>query len=249
MRRNKLKQRIEEGKKALGFNLDFPSPFLVDMLGGTGFDYVLFETEYGGFPFETVANMCRAAEAADLAVMAKLPSNDALTIQRFLDAGVWNIQAPHISTRADAEILANACRFVPAGTRSWTGGRPSLLRRGMTVKEHMQWCDNEVVTVAMLEDKEALGNLDDILDVDGIDFVRYGIGDIALSMGYPGETTHPLVVETLGKITDRIHAAGKKLFYDVSSFVSVSQLVREGSQAFLKKANEGDAPVVPWVRR
>jgi 4-hydroxy-2-oxoheptanedioate aldolase len=45
----------------------------------------------------------------------------------------------------------------------------------------------------MIEKKSAMDNLESILSVEGVDMVQFGPCDYTMSLGFPGEVTHPRV--------------------------------------------------------
>ncbi len=249
MRNNKIKHKMSAGERAFGFNLSYASPNEIELLGGMGFDYVFVDLEYASHSLDTVVDICRAADVGDLTPICKVPGLEERAIQGYLDAGLMGIHSPHIRTREDAQRLVEACRFPPEGNRGITRSRARRLCADMTAKEYMAWCNREVLTVAYLEDLEALDNLDEILTVEGLDLLRYGINDISMALGHAGDTTHPHVVETLARATERVHAAGKKTFYDVSYYIDTDRVLRNAATEFIRKANEGQDLGMAWIKR
>ena len=98
----------------------------------------------------------------------------------------------------------------------------------------MELANNEMLVMAQLETTTAFSNLDEILEVDGIDAFAWGSNDLAQSMGLPGQPDHPDVKAAEASVADRIHAAGRKMSYDISSAINLPELILSGARAYLE---------------
>lgn len=234
MRSNNVVSRIRAGQKALGIVLTFPSTALVELAGRAGFDFVSFDGEHGPFTLESLDDLCRVADMAGLTPMARVPNIDSSTILGFLDRGIMGITGPHITTAERARQLADACRYVPRGRRSFGSGRGAHYGDFPSGPEYMEQFNSQVLVIAQLEDVQVLDNLDEILGVDGIDLYASGPQDIAQSLGLPGQPNHPKVKEFQARVRDAVHAAGKKTEADVMEAARAANLFLEGARAFLE---------------
>ena len=241
VRKNKIFEKNRQGKLGLSFGLVFPSAELIELVGmNGGFDAVNLDGEHGLFSPESIDAMCRAADGYGLTVTARVPNIMSSTINLFLDRGVMGILGPHIETAEQAKALVDACRFVPDGQRSWGGGRgtfyndPGLIDQpGSQRTEFMAAANKEMLVMGQLETARAFENLDAILAVDGIDAFAWGSNDLAQSMGFPGQPDHPEVKAAERGIEERIHAAGRKMSWDLSTGVSAPTLILDGIRGFL----------------
>jgi len=141
---------------------------------------------------------------------------------------------PHISTGEQAKALAEACRFAPQGKRSFGSGRGTHYGALIQRRQYMEGANEEMLVIALLEDVEALSNLEDILSVEGVDFFTYGPNDLAQSMGLPGEPEHPKVQEAMAQATSQIYAAGKRMMSNVMVGITATELILDGAREFLK---------------
>ena len=123
MRVNNVITKMKAGEKAYGCSLTFPSTAVVELMGQAGLDHVSFDSEHGPFTPDTIDDLCRVADMAGLTPMARVPNIDPSTILRFLDRGIMGITGPHITTGQRAQQLADSCRYVPRGKRSFGSGR------------------------------------------------------------------------------------------------------------------------------
>ena len=235
---NRVKAAMGEGRLAYGYNLAFPAPWVVDILAKQRFDFVWLDGEHGPFGLEQLEHMCRAAEAAGVTPIARVPDIKASTILRFLDRGIQGVLGPHIASAADAEELVRSCYFGPLGDRSFGGNRGTDYNQGIDDKaEYYRTANDNMLVGALLEDASVVDNLDAILAVDGIDYFGIGPNDFAQSLGFPGEPGHPQVRKVMEELTARIRGAGKKTTDDMMSSVWVSALLADGAQRFLAERN------------
>ena len=231
---NRIKSAIRAGRKAYGYTLSFPSPWVIDILGQIDFDYVFIDGEHGPFDLSQLEDLCRTAERYKVTTMARVPDIGASTILRYLDRGIRGILGPHIATEADARQLVRACYFGPLGERSFGGNRGTNYNAGIPDKAaYYREANDQMLVCALLEDAAVLSNLDAILSVPGIDLYSIGPNDFAQSLGYPGQPDHPDVIKTMQDLTNRIHQAGRTMQADVMKGVWVSDMLLDAGRRIL----------------
>ena len=241
IRHNNIFAKNRDGKLGLGLGLVYPSAEAVELVGMLGgFDYVNLDGEHGLFSPESIDAMVRVADGYGLTVTARVPNLMSSTINQFLDRGVIGVLGPHVDTAEQAKQLVDACRFVPEGHRSWGGGRGTFYndsglidQPGLQRTEYMGLANKEMLVMAQLETATSFENLDSILEVDGIDAFAWGSNDLAQSMGLPGQPEHPDVKAAEASAADRIHAAGRKVSYELSSTVGLPDIILSGARAYL----------------
>src|SRR5271163_378454 len=211
---NRVKAAMRAGRKAYGYNLSFPSPWVIDILGKLDFDFVFIDGERGPFGLDQLEDLCRTAER--------------------LDRGIMGILGPHIATEADARQLVQACYFGPLGKRSFGANRGTDYNAGIADKAaYYREANEEMLVCALLEDVAVLDNLDAILAVPGIDLYSIGPNDFAQSLGYPGQPDHPEVVKTMQEITRRIRQTGRRMQLDVMQGAWVSDMLLDAGRRIL----------------
>jgi 4-hydroxy-2-oxoheptanedioate aldolase len=231
MKSNNILAKMRRGRKAIGAVFTFASEELVEMLGGTGIDFVHFDAQHGSMSCETVERLCRVADLVGLTPTARVPANNPSTILRFLDRGVMGITCPDVNTREEAERLANACRYAPEGTRSFGSGRSNNYGQLHDRKEWMASTNADIFVCAQLESAASLENLEDIIAVPGIDFWAFGPNDLAQSMALTGQPDHPDVQRAIADAKNRIRRAHKRLAADVMTMFRVDEIVVQGAIA------------------
>jgi 4-hydroxy-2-oxoheptanedioate aldolase len=129
-------------------------------------------------------------------------------LKQLLDIGVANLLVPMISTAEQARELVTAVRYPPKGNRGIGHALARASRWNRNAGYFAEWEENALI-IAQIETKEALANLDEILEVEGIDAYFIGPADLAASLGYPGEMAHPAVVQQTDEAIRTIRRAGK----------------------------------------
>ena len=239
MRTNNVVSNMAQGRMSYGLNLSFPSTALIELAGRVGFEFVTFDSEHGPFTVDMLDDLCRVADMAGLTPMARVPDIEHPTILRFLDRGIMGITGPHIVNAERARKLADACRYVPRGLRSFGSGRGAYFGDVESLPAYMESFNDNVLVIAQLEDVQVLDNIADILAVEGIDLYASGAQDIAQSLGLPGQPAHPDVLDFERQVREAVHAAGKRMADDVTTSARATNMFMDGARAFLQ-SHRGD---------
>ncbi len=234
MRTNRVVTAMGEGRMSYGLNLSFPSTTLIELGGRVGLEFVTFDSEHGPFTVDMLDDLCRIADMAGLTPMARVPDIEHPTILRFLDRGIMGVTGPHIINAERAQKLADACRYVPRGARSFGSGRGAYFGDVESLPDYMRHTNDNILVIAQLEDAQVLDNIDEILAVEGIDLYASGAQDIAQSLGLPGQPNHQRVQEFEAQVRDAVHAAGKRMADDVMASARATNLFMDGARAWLE---------------
>ena len=238
---NTILRANREGRKALVFALPFPSTELVELAARAGFDAISLDGEHGHFAPESVDLVVRVAHGYGLSVTARVPSIDAWMINLWLDRGVQGILGPHVETGADAQRLADACHFPPAGKRSWGGGRGTDFNEDAALEKYggklgfARWANQNMIVSAQIESKKAYDNLDEILAVPGLHGIGGGPNDFAASLDHPGEPDHPERVRLTDDAEARARRAGKAVMGDYMATLALQELMLRGGREFARQ--------------
>jgi 4-hydroxy-2-oxoheptanedioate aldolase len=210
MRPNALKAKFERGEVAYGVNLMFPSVQLVEAFALLGFDWVLLDCEHGAISFESLDALTAAADAAGITPIVRPPNKDESSILRALDRGAHGVQVPHVDTAEDARRAVAAARYHPFGERGLAPGtRATNYGIDFKAAEFVERSNREVLVAVQLEHRDALTNLDEILEVEGIDVFFVGPMDLSLSLGHPGKLGEPVVRAAIERCFAEVTARGK----------------------------------------
>lgn len=210
MPENKLKIALKNGSVVAGPWCVIPSPSLINVIAASGMDFVIIDMEHGPHSFENAENMIRAAEVENCTPIIRVSKNDESLILNALDIGAHGVIIPHIESKEDAEKAISYAKYHPMGQRGFSpftrAGKYSLLN----VKDHSNLQNANTMIILLLEGKEGLSNLDDILSIEDIknkvDLIYIGAYDLSQAVGYPGQVDHPLVREEMEKCIKKIKA-------------------------------------------
>ena len=203
---NAFKQALASGRPQLGLWCTLPGAYAAEVMAGSGFDWLLLDTEHSPGDPLTVLPQLQAIAPYPVSAVVRPASNDTVLIKRFLDLGVQSLLVPYVQTVEEAERAVLATRYPPQGVR----GVSAVTRatRFGRVPRYGQRAHDELCVLVQVETREALDHLEDIARVDGIDGVFIGPGDLAASMGLVGELDHPEVVAAIEDAIARLAAIG-----------------------------------------
>jgi 4-hydroxy-2-oxoheptanedioate aldolase len=185
-------------------------PFVAETLAREDFDAVTLDMQHGGVDLAGATRAILAIANAGKPAIVRVPLDDFATASRAADAGAAAVIAPMINSAKDAERFAEHLKFPPLGRRSW-GPRAALTLSGLSATDYLKTANAFTLAIAMVETREGLYAIDEILAVDGVDGVFVGPGDlsIALSHGQMVDTNSNAVNEALDRIVASAKAHGK----------------------------------------
>ena len=228
MRENRLRKIWQEGGTAVNGWLQVPSSFSAEVMAHAGWDSLTIDMQHGPVDYGSLVPMLQAISTTETVPVVRVPWNDPGLIMRVLDAGCYAVICPMIDTREEAEAFVGACRFPPEGYRS-NGPYRATLYGGQDYTDH---ANETVVTMAMIETRQALENLEQILTVEGLDAVFVGPSDLSQSFGYgPGtDRSEPAVVEAIDIVlaAAREHSLTAGIFTGSPEYAS--RMVEKGFQ-------------------
>jgi 4-hydroxy-2-oxoheptanedioate aldolase len=182
MRPNALRAAWEDGVCTLNCWLGSPSPLQAEIIAAQGFDSVLLDAQHGGVDYADMLAMLAAVSTTEAVPLVRVPWNEPGWIMRALDAGAYGVMAPMINTRTDAEALVRWCRYPPDGERSFNPVRAHLHAR-TDASGYFEGANATVLTIAQIETRGALENLEEILATPGLDMAYVGPSDLSISHG------------------------------------------------------------------
>ena len=209
LEKNRLKEILEEGKLAVGTCVYSCSPALVELAGFCGLDFCRIDNEHSWRRDESAENMIRAAVISGVVPLLRVDRDDLNVVRKALEIGAGGIIVPHINTAEEVEEIVRAAKFPPRGERGI--GTLCFSAHWGTEKtmEWIKWSNKEQLIGIMIEDSRAVSKLDEIMSVKELDYVLFGASDYASSIGLPGETNHPKVMDALKKTIRAAERHGK----------------------------------------
>jgi 4-hydroxy-2-oxoheptanedioate aldolase len=233
MKANAVKDAAASGKRIRGVHLTFAAPAVIEVLASVELQFVYLDGEHGLFDGRDIETACLAAERHDLTTIARIPDVSAATVTRFLDRGVRGLIAPHIESLDAARKLVDCAYFAPLGNRSFGAGRPEYGQRIEDRRTYMQDCNDRVSLCLMIESRAGLALAGELAALPGVDYLSFGMLDLAQSLGHPGDSAHTTVKAAVAEATARIHAAGKRVREDFMTYVWINDVLVTGARQLL----------------
>lgn len=175
----RLRDCWSQGRTAFGLWFSTDTPSAAEALSGLDFDYIVIDLQHGLMEVSGAISMMRAMARTEATVLCRVPTNEAGIIGRVLDAGAAGVIVPMVNDAADAEAAVRAARYAPLGDRSYGPTRSRLLGASADVAA----ANRSTIVIPMIETVEAIGNVDAIAAVDGIDALYVGPSDLSITLG------------------------------------------------------------------
>jgi 4-hydroxy-2-oxoheptanedioate aldolase len=206
-----LATRLRAGEPVFSGWCGLPYPLIAETLGRDGFVAVTVESQHGLWDVNGILAGIAAIRQGGAAPLVRVPFGDFALVSRVLDFGAEGIIAPMINTVADAKAFVSATKFPPLGERSWGPTRAMTLAGISDAKQYLNEANAATVTLAMIETKTAMANLDAIAAVPGIDVLFVGPSDLSIGLtdGKELDPHSDTVEAALDKIIAACRKAGK----------------------------------------
>jgi 4-hydroxy-2-oxoheptanedioate aldolase len=205
--RNSFKQAIAAGKPQIGLWLSLSSNYSAEVCAGSGFDWLLLDTEHSPNEIDMVLGQLQAIAPYPSHPVVRVAWNDAVIVKRTLDVGAQSLLFPFVQSAEEAVRAVAATRYPPRGIRG-VAGTTRATRFGR-VKDYAKRAHEETCVLIQVETQEAVDAIGEIAKVDGVDGIFIGPADYHASLGYPGETANPAVLPKIDDAIRRIRASGK----------------------------------------
>jgi 4-hydroxy-2-oxoheptanedioate aldolase len=200
-----LKQRLLNGETLNGCWLNLGSAVTAEIVGLSGFDWVLIDLEHGAGSESTTLSQIQALEHTSAGVIVRAESTEPQRIHRVLDMGAEGVMCPKVRNAEEALKVVKGLHYPPFGNR----GVAKMVRAtqfAQNFNDYYQKSRDQILGVVQIETIEVLSHLDEVAAIDGVDVLFIGPADLSMELGIFGQFDHPVFVEALNKIV----AAAKK---------------------------------------
>ena len=206
MRPNRLREIWKAGKKANNIWLSLGNAYAAELIAHQGWDSVTIDLQHAPADFKDALGMLTAVSTTDCVPLVRVPWNAPDAVMRVLDAGAYGVICPMVDTPEEAKAFVHAARYAPMGSRS-VGPNRARLYGG---DDYMAHANGTVLTIAQIETKKALDNVDAIARTPGLDMLFVGPSDLGLSLGTAGNAnpTDKVTLDAIDRICAAAHDAG-----------------------------------------
>lgn len=209
MRPSRLRTKLSAREPVLVTTLHFTDPALFEMVSMMGFDGIWLDLEHHGVSVESAANLMRAARVGSADIVARPAKGEFLRMGRLLEVGANAIMYPQCDDAAEAAEVVHWSKFPPTGRRGCDAANADVPYLSMPVAEYTQAANEQTVIIIQIETVEGLRNVDEIAQVDGVDILMLGPGDLSLQLGVPGQFDDPKIMDATQRVADAADRNGK----------------------------------------
>ena len=231
-----LRKALKEGKTVVGATIAVPNVDTALAAASAGFDFLWIEMEHGPTTLESLRAMLLATRGAPAVPITRVPVNEPWQAKRVLDMGSLGVVFPFTSTRELAEQAVASCKYPPLGIRGFGPGLAAI-RYGLSGTDYVEFANDNVLVVVIIEQKQAIENIEAIASVPGIDVLFIGANDLSFSLGVGGKLGDPLVEQAVEKVL----AAGKRhgipVGYPAGNPAEINKRIAQGFR-FFQAGNE-----------
>lgn len=207
---NILKEKLQSGKPVIGTWNTLGAPLVTEVIAHSGLDFQIIDLEHGPFALDQVHLHVSACESVkECTPLVRVPANEEWMILQALDQGAHGVVVPHVSTHHTAKKLVSSVKYYPLGKRGFTPFSKAGGFTNIRASEYVKIANKNTLSVVIIESKDGLENLDEIVAVDGVDIVYFGAYDLSQALGYPGDVYHADVVKAIRKGVDLVSEQGK----------------------------------------
>lgn len=202
-----LKKRLKSGNAVFGIWCVIPSASVVNIIASAGFDFVIVDLEHGPASFVLAEEMIRAAQSEGVSTVVRLGQVSEEQILKALDIGADGVIVAHVSSRKDADKVVELAKYHPLGSRGFSPYTRAGRYSGGNVAKYAGLQNEKIVAGVLVEGKDGLDNLPEIVKTPELDLVYIGAYDLSQAMGMPGEVAHPRIKDAMMGAIHRIRSA------------------------------------------
>lgn len=237
MTASSFRQRFMAGERLIGTFIKTPATHPIEIIGAVGFEFVVIDEEHAPWDRVTIDAALLAARASGTAGIVRVAEPTAARVLSVLDDGATGVLVPHVSSAAKAREIASACRY-RGGRRGFSNTTRAGGFGAVGVWDHVKAQDDSVTFIAMIEDPEALDEIDAIVATEGLDGVFIGRGDLTVALGAPAMDA-PIIIDACNKIIAASRKAGKPVSMMVANADDARRFGEMGATTFIVASDQG----------
>lgn len=216
----RLKDRIRSGETVYGCWINLGSTVSAEIIGQSGFDWVLVDLEHGAGNDAAMFLQLQALESTPAVPIVRIDDLTRAKVQRILDGGAYGIMYPQIQSADEANLAAQTMYYPPKGIR----GVAKMVRAtgfARNVEEYMSDLEKNIICIIQIETSKALDCVEDIAQLENVDILFVGPSDLTMSLGIFGQFEHPDFQRAIEKVATAAKKNGKAsgvLLQDINEY-------------------------------
>ena len=228
-----FKEKLINKQTIVGTMLsEISTPNIVRILGSVGFEYIIIDCEHGYFDYSQVANIVALCNGIGLPVIIRIPTISRECITKYMDMGTNGILVPMTNTCEDVKNVVKWTKYSPQGTRGISTTRAHSNYNVQSLSNYMEKANKDTIILVQIETKEAVKNINEIVNVHGIDGVIIGPNDMAGDYGTPGNFNTVEMQQSIKRVIEAAEKANKPSGIITSNISFIGQCMENGMTIF-----------------
>lgn len=208
-----LKEKLTQNRLTVGSWVTIGHQSVIEIMAGAGFDWLTLDMEHSVIQLETAQNLIGHIQAHNIEALIRVSKNEEVIIKRVMDAGADGVIVPMVNSREDARQAVDYVKYPPVGKRGV--GLARAQKYGTGFEDYKEWLTRSSVVIAQVEHIQAVENIHNILQTEGIDGILIGPYDLSGSMGCPGEYHRKEVTDAIKTVEAACRKHNKPLGFHV----------------------------------
>jgi 2-keto-3-deoxy-L-rhamnonate aldolase RhmA len=202
-----LRQKLRNRERIFGGWVSYSHPSITETFARAGFDFIAIDMEHSTISLGEAQRIIAASQSEGVPCLPRPVSHSNDWIKPLLESGADGVVVQMVNTPAEVEALVSLVKYPPVGRRSYGVNRAQAY--GYDFDEYTSTWNATSSLIIQVESVEAVENIDALVAFDEVDGVMVGPYDISGSLGVPGQTGHPRVIEASRHVIEACSRAGK----------------------------------------
>lgn len=230
MRKSIVRAKLDAGKPVIGIKQNFPLPWVTEMMGKIGFDFAWLCLEHLPYTLETAMHCATAARAANIDLLLRGARGEYMRIGRMLESGAAGIMLARSDSTQEAKDLVTWAKFPPLGRRGVDAVNADADIGLADFREYLKWANRETFLVVQFESQSALDCCEEIAEIEGVDVLFVGAGDLSLNLGIDSPTLKEDLEKGISRVAKAAERNGKAWGLPAVSAEVVKQRLDQGAR-------------------
>lgn len=206
-RRALLKQKLRSRERLFAGWVSYAHPSITETFASADFDVIFIDMEHSTISIEQGQRIIAACQAQYVPCIPRPVSHSNDYIKPLLESGADGMLIQMVETPDQVVQLLGFIKYPPVGGRTYGVNRAHGY--GLDFDDYINLWNQTSIFLLQIESVLGVKNIDELLAFDDVDGVMIGPLDLAGSLGVPGQTKHPLVLEASQQVIAACERRGK----------------------------------------
>ena len=228
MSRSKLKKSLNKRELLFGGWISYDHPSIAETFALTGFDFISIDMEHAPISLSSAQRIISISQAYQIPCLPRPVSHSNDFFKPLLDSGSDGLIVQMVETSEEVENISKYLKYPPIGNRTYGVNRAHSY--GLNFKDYVNNWNAESILIVQIESEEGVNNIQSIVSNPNVDGVMIGPYDLSGSLGVPGETSHPNVINASKKVIEICKKNNKSCGTQISNpdLKNINEAIDEG---------------------